>query len=104
MDVHYFQTVVLLNEENSPSVAETLECIAASDVLVASESTLSRAAVVLSKHVKVRICLLGLARLLASTCFLLDVFSFVGIFLFAVLGVTSADEVDRGESRTAPGD
>lgn len=48
-----FQTVVLLNEETSPSVADTLECIAASDVLVASESKFSRAAAVLASHVKV---------------------------------------------------
>lgn len=52
--VSVFQTVVLLNEENSPSVAETLECIATSDVLIASESKFSRAAAVLSDHVKVR--------------------------------------------------
>lgn len=54
-----FQTVVLLNEETSPSVADTLECIAASDVLVASESKFSRAAAVLSNHVKVRFDWLG---------------------------------------------
>lgn len=60
----YFQTVILLNEENSPSVVEALECIAASDVLVASESKLSRAAVVLSEHVKVRrVLVVGLVRL-----------------------------------------
>lgn len=43
----------------TPSVAESLECVAASDVLVASEGRFSRAAVTLSNHVKVcvRVCL-----------------------------------------------
>lgn len=47
-----FQSLVLLSGQ-SPSVAEALECVTASDVLVASEGTFSRAAVALSNHVKV---------------------------------------------------
>lgn len=48
-----YQHVVLLNERTAPESSQSLDCIAASDLFIASESKFSRAGAVLSDHVKV---------------------------------------------------
>ncbi|CAM9711384.1 unnamed protein product [Ectocarpus sp. 12 AP-2014] len=53
LGLHCTQHVVLLNERTSPESSQSLDCIAASDLFIASESKFSRAGAVLSDHVKV---------------------------------------------------
>ncbi|CBJ28497.1 expressed unknown protein [Ectocarpus siliculosus] len=53
LGLHCSQHVVLLNERTAPESSQSLECIAASDLFIASESKFSRAGAVLSDHVKV---------------------------------------------------
>ncbi|CAM9868139.1 unnamed protein product [Ectocarpus sp. 4 AP-2014] len=53
LGLHCTQHVVLLNERTAPESSQSLDCIAASDLFIASESKFSRAGAVLSDHVKV---------------------------------------------------